>query len=70
VSDRERTTFAAVEAAVGAAMFVFGGLLAKTAGLFVPWGCLLLVLGAIAVIQAVLVGLGLLRMPTQRRDRR
>jgi hypothetical protein len=70
MTDSDRTLFAAVEASVGGVMFVAGGLLTAAAGLFIPWGCALLVLGAAAVIQAVLVGLHLMDMPGQRKDRR
>ena len=38
-------------------MFVAGALLAKLAGLLIPWGAVLLVLGGVAGLQAVLIGL-------------
>ncbi len=61
--DRERTRYAAVLATAGAVMFIAGGLLAKLADLLMPWGSLLLLLGGLAVLQAVLIGLGLLPIP-------
>ena len=68
--DRERTRYAAVLAAAGAVMFIAGGLLAKLADLLMPWGSLLLVLGGLAVLQAVLIGLGLLPIPGDKRKDR
>lgn len=61
--DRRRTRFAAALAAVGAVVFIAGALVAKLAALLVLWGCLLLVLGGLAVLQAVLIGLGLVPTP-------
>lgn len=61
--DRERTGFCAVLAVIGAVMFVAGALLTELAALLVPWGCLLLVFGGLAVLQAVLIGLGVLPLP-------
>jgi hypothetical protein len=68
--DRERTRYAAVLAIAGAVMFIAGGLLAKLADLLLPWGSLLLVCGAFAVVQAVLIGLGLLPIPGDKKKDR
>lgn len=68
--DRERTRYAAVSALAGAVMFIAGGLLAKLADLLAPWGSLLLVCGAFAVVQAVLIGLGLLPIPGHKKKDR
>ena len=68
--DRERTRFAAVLALAGAVMFIAGGLLAELADLLAPWGSLLLVCGAFAVVQAVLIGLGLLPIPGHKKKDR
>jgi len=65
--DRERTRYAAVLAIAGAVMFIAGGLLAKLADLLLPWGALLLAFGAFAVVQAVLIGLGLLPIPGDKK---
>lgn len=67
--DRERTRFCAVLAVIGAVMFVAGVLLTQLAALLVPWGCLLLVFGGIAVLQAVLIGLGVLPLPGRPREK-
>ena len=67
--DRERTRYAAVLAAAGAVMFLAGALLAKLADLLIPWGSLLLVLGGFAVLQAVLIGLGLLPVPGSEKNK-
>jgi len=61
--DRERTLFAAAVAAFGAVAFIAGTLVSWPAGLFTPWGCVLLVLGALAVLDSLLVGLGITRSP-------
>ena len=65
--DRERTRYAAVLAIAGALMFIAGGLLAKLADRLLPWGALLLAFGAFAVVQAVLIGLGLLPIPGDKK---
>jgi hypothetical protein len=51
-------------------MFIAGGLLAQLADLLMPWGSLLLVLGAFAVLQAVLIGLGLLPIPGSEKNKK
>jgi hypothetical protein len=65
--DRERTVFAAVVAVFGAIfgaiMFIAGALLSWSAGLFVPWGYGLLVLGALSLAESVLAGFGVIPTP-------
>lgn len=56
--ERERTAFAAAVEVFGAIMFIAGALLSWSAGLFVPWGCALLILGTLSLAESVLVGLG------------
>lgn len=67
--DRERTLFCAVLSAIGAVMFIAGALLAKLANLLMPWGLLLLMFGALAVLQAVLIGVGVLAVPGPPEDK-
>jgi hypothetical protein len=57
VSDRDRTITAAVIAVVAAILVIAGILLGGFAGLVVG------VLGALGVLQAVMVGLGLIDYP-------
>jgi membrane protein implicated in regulation of membrane protease activity len=67
MGDRERTIFAAAEAIFGAGLVIVGGLLlAHTGGVGDAIGLATFVLGAIAVAQAVLVGLGLARIYERR----
>ncbi len=67
--DRERTVFAATVAALGAMLCVAGALLAKLADLLIPWGFVLLVLGGLAVVHAIAVGLGLLPVPGSKENK-
>jgi hypothetical protein len=59
MSDRDRTVFAAPEAAAGAALAVIGGLLPTVQALGAAVGTALLVLGVIALAQSVALGLGM-----------
>jgi hypothetical protein len=67
--DRERTHDAAVMAGVGAITFIVGAALTKLVTVLLPLGIVLLIFGGLAVVQAVLVGLGVLRMPGGQRDK-
>jgi hypothetical protein len=61
MTDRERTLFAGAEAVFGAGLVIIGLLLvARATGFGSVLGLVTLVLGAGAVLQAVLVGLGLM----------
>jgi hypothetical protein len=67
MTDRERTIFAATEAVFGAGLVVAGMLVAGHAsGLMEAIGLATLVLGAIAVMQAVLIGLGVVTIHARR----
>jgi hypothetical protein len=66
MSDRDRTVFAAIEAVVGAVLVVVGVLLLGMHGFGVALGTAMLALGGVAVVQSVGVGLGLVRMPSER----
>ena len=67
--ERERTAFAAAVEVFGAIMFIAGALLSWSAGLFVPWGCALLILGTLSLAESVLVGLGGIPIPGSRREK-
>jgi hypothetical protein len=64
MSDRDRTVFAAMEAVVGLAFALVGVLLLGVGGLGAAAGTALLVLGVMAVLQSVAVGLGLVEGAT------
>lgn len=66
MSDVDRTVFAAAEAVVGAILAVVGGVLLRMHGFGVALGTAMLVLGGVAVVQSVGVGLGVVRMPIER----
>lgn len=68
MSDRDRTVFAAMEAIVGLTLAVIGVLLLGVRGLGAAGGAALVVLGIMAVLQSVAVGLGLVKMPEGRGD--
>lgn len=68
MSDRDRTLFAGMEAVVGATLAVVGVLLLGTNALGGAAGTALIVLGVIAVVQSVAVGLGLVKFPVGRDD--
>jgi hypothetical protein len=63
VKDRERTLAAAVEASVGAVMFVAGALLLHLSGFGKAVGMALLVLGVVGLGHALLVGFGIITLP-------
>ena len=66
MSDRERTIFAAAEAIFGAALVIAGGLVATAGGALAAIGLTTLVFGAVAVVQSVLVGLGVAKIYERR----
>jgi len=72
MSDGDRTTFAAIEALIGASMAVAGLVAQRHAGFVAVIGLVLLVLGVLGLIQAVAVGLRLLtpKDPTRGKQRR
>jgi hypothetical protein len=63
MSDSERTRAAAGEAILGAIMLIGGILLTRLNGFGSTIGLLLIVLGAAGAAHAVLLGLGLVRLP-------
>lgn len=70
MTDRERTIFAATEAVFGAGLVVGGGaLLVATGGTGHVMGLVMLIFGAAAVVQSVLVGLGLMSVFERRGSR-
>jgi hypothetical protein len=68
MSDRERTRSAAVLAVVGA-IFVVGGLLLTRVTIAILFGLTVAIFGVLALLHAVLLGLGLMRWPEERRER-
>jgi hypothetical protein len=67
MSDRDRTAYAAIVSVVGASMAIGGFLLLGVGGVLAIFGATLLVLGAMALVQAVAAGLGLFT-PRSRED--
>jgi len=67
-SDRDRTVFAGMEAVAGAALALVGGQLLSVRGFGAVAGTALLALGAMAVLQSVAIGLGLVKLPPRRGD--
>jgi hypothetical protein len=63
MSDSERARAAAGEATLGAIMLIGGILLTRLSGFGSTIGLLLIVLGAAGAAHAVLLGLGLVRLP-------
>ena len=66
MSDHDRTVFAGMEAVVGLALAVIGLLLLGVGGFGAAAGTALVVLGVLAILQSVAVGLGLVKMPRGR----
>jgi hypothetical protein len=62
-SRRDRTIFAAIEASVGAALALGGGLVVWLAPNIVIVGSVPLVLGVLGVIHGIAIWLGALRVP-------
>jgi hypothetical protein len=62
-SDRDRAIFATVEAGVGAALALGGGLVVWLAPGIMIVGLVPLVLGVVGVLHGIAVGLGTLRVP-------
>jgi hypothetical protein len=63
MSDRDRSRCAAVEALVAAVMVVGGLVIIDLRNVLMLFGCGLLVLGILGLAHAVVLGLGLIRLP-------
>lgn len=70
MTDQERTRAAATESIVGAVMLGGGVLLTMLGGFAGTIGLVLIVLGVVGVGHAVLLGLGLIGLPGEPKDRR
>jgi hypothetical protein len=68
MSDRERTRAAAVLAVVGA-IFVVGGLLLTRVPIAILFGLTVAVFGGLALMHAILLGLGVIGWPGDSRER-
>ena len=70
MTDQERTRAAATESIVGVVMLGGGVLLTMLGGIAGTMGLVLIVLGVAGVAHAVLLGLGLIGLPGERKDGR
>lgn len=67
MSDRERTRAAAIAAVVAATLAIAGWLVSRGDGPLAALGAVLLVLGILGLVQAILIGLGVLPRSTRKR---
>jgi multisubunit Na+/H+ antiporter MnhG subunit len=70
LTDQERTHAAAVESIFGAVMLLGGIILITVGGFAGTVGLVLIIVGAAGAAHAVLLGLGLVDLPSERKDRR
>jgi hypothetical protein len=70
LTDQERTRAAAVESIFGAVMLLGGIILIMVGGFAGTIGLVLIIVGAAGAAHAVLLGLGLVDLPGERKDRR